>query len=84
MPVEKQVIIIYAATKKYLIDIKIEDILRFEAELFDFIDTRYPEIPKQSGRKGDGRRYGAGTYKGNRGMQKAVPLDGWILVEGRW
>ena len=28
MPVEKQVIIIYAATKKYLIDIKIEDILR--------------------------------------------------------
>ena len=44
MPVEKQVIIIYAATKKYLIDIKIEDILRFEAELFDFIDTRYPEI----------------------------------------
>ena len=46
MPVEKQVIIIYAATKKYLIDIKIEDILRFEAELFDVIDTRYPEIPE--------------------------------------
>ena len=46
MPVEKQVIIIYAATKKYLIDIKIEDILRFEAELFDFVDTRYPEIPE--------------------------------------
>ena len=46
MPVEKQVIIIYAATKKYLIDIKIEDILRFEAALFDFIDTRYPEIPE--------------------------------------
>ena len=46
MPVEKQVIIIYAATKKYLIDIKIEDILRFEAELFDFIDTKYPEIPE--------------------------------------
>ena len=46
MPVEKQVIIKYAATKKYLIDIKIDDILRFEAELFDFIDTRYPEIPE--------------------------------------
>ena len=46
MPVEKQVIIIYAATMKYLIDIKIEDILRFEAELFDFIYTRYPEIPE--------------------------------------
>lgn len=46
MPVEKQVIIIYAATNKYLLDIKIEDILRFEAELFDFIDTKYPEIPE--------------------------------------
>ena len=46
MPVEKQVIIIYGATNKYLLDIKIEDILRFEAELFDFIDTKYPEIPE--------------------------------------
>ncbi len=44
MPVENQVVIIYAATKKYLIDIPVEDILRFEAELFDYIDTKYPEI----------------------------------------
>ena len=46
MPVEKQIIIIYAATKKYLLDIPIEDILRFESELFEFIDTKYPEIPE--------------------------------------
>ena len=46
MPVEKQIIIIYAATKKYLLDIEVEDILRFEQELFDFIDTKYPEIPE--------------------------------------
>lgn len=46
MPVEKQIIIIYAATKKYLLDIDVEDIQRFEAELFDFIDTKYPEIPE--------------------------------------
>ena len=46
MPVEKQIIIIYAATKKYLLDIAVEDILRFESELFDFIDTKYPEIPE--------------------------------------
>ena len=45
MTVEKQVIIIYAATKKYLMDIPVDDILRFESELFDFIDTKYPEIP---------------------------------------
>ncbi len=46
MPVEKQIIIIYAATKKYLLDIPVEDILRFEAELFDYVDTKYPEVPE--------------------------------------
>ena len=45
MPVQYQVIIIYAATKKYLLDIAVEDITRFESELFTFIDTKYPEIP---------------------------------------
>ena len=44
LPVEKQVIIIYAATKKYLIDIPVADILRFEEELFNYVDTKYPEI----------------------------------------
>ncbi len=44
MPVERQVVIIYAATKKYLLDIDVDDISRFESELFDFIDTKYPEI----------------------------------------
>ncbi|MFV0465856.1 MAG: F0F1 ATP synthase subunit alpha [Lachnospiraceae bacterium] len=44
MRVEKQVIIIYAATKKYLLDIPVDQILRFEEELFEYIDTRYPEI----------------------------------------
>lgn len=46
MPVEKQVIIIYAATKKYLLDIPVEDVLRFQDELFEYIDTKYPEIPE--------------------------------------
>ncbi|MGN0413964.1 MAG: F0F1 ATP synthase subunit alpha [Agathobacter sp.] len=45
MPVEKQVIIIYAAVNKYLMDIPVADILRFQNELFEFIDTKYPEIP---------------------------------------
>jgi F-type H+-transporting ATPase subunit alpha len=47
MPVEKQVIIIYAATKKYLLDIPVDDVLRFQDELFDFIDTKYAEIPTE-------------------------------------
>ena len=45
MAVQYQVIIIYAATKKYLIDIPVKDILRFEKELFEFLDTKYPEVP---------------------------------------
>ncbi|MCI7812103.1 MAG: F0F1 ATP synthase subunit alpha [Lachnospiraceae bacterium] len=47
MPVEYQVIIIYAATKKYLLDIPVADILRFERELFEFIKIKYPEIPER-------------------------------------
>ena len=45
MPVQYQVMIIYAATNKYLLDVEVEDITRFEEELFVFIDTKYPEIP---------------------------------------
>ena len=44
-PVWYQVIIIYAATKKYLLDIPVEDVLDFEKGLFAFINTKYPEIP---------------------------------------
>ena len=46
MPVEYQVIIIYAATRKHLLDVAVEDILRFEKGLFEFIQTKYPEIPE--------------------------------------
>ena len=44
LPVWYQVIIIYAATKQYLLDIPVEDILRFEKELFEFMDTKYPDV----------------------------------------
>ena len=46
MPVEYQVIIIYAATKKMILDVDVADITRFEDELFEFIKTKYPEIPE--------------------------------------
>ena len=45
MPVENEVIIIYAATKKYLIDIELEDIHDFEKGLLEYVDTKYPEVP---------------------------------------
>ena len=44
MPVEQQVVIIYAATKRYLLDVEVKDILNFEQGLFEFVDTQYPEI----------------------------------------
>lgn len=45
LPVEYQVIIIYAATRKYLLDIPVSRIGDFEKGLFDYIDIKYPEIP---------------------------------------
>ena len=44
MPVAKQIVIIYAAVKKYLMDIPVEEILHFQDALLELIDTRYPEI----------------------------------------
>ena len=46
MPVQYQVIIIYAVTNKYLLQIPVEDITRFETEFFEFLDTKYPEVPR--------------------------------------
>ena len=45
MPVQYQVIIIYAVTKRFLLDVPGEDITRFEKEFFDYLDTKHPEIP---------------------------------------
>ncbi len=45
MPVQYQVIIIFVATNKYLLDVPVEDITRFEKEFFEFLDTKYPEVP---------------------------------------
>ncbi len=45
MPVEYQVMIIFAATNKFLLDIPVEDITRFETEFFEFIDTYHHDIP---------------------------------------
>ena len=46
LPVEKQVVIIYAAVKKHLLDLAVDQILDFQKELFELIDTKYPEIFK--------------------------------------
>ncbi|WP_182199857.1 F0F1 ATP synthase subunit alpha [Paraliobacillus salinarum] len=42
--VEKQVMIIYSLINGYLDDIPVEDITRFEAELFDFLDLHHADM----------------------------------------
>ena len=44
MSVEKQVIIIFAATKKLLLDIPTNKINEFEEELLRFVENKYPEL----------------------------------------
>ena len=44
--VEHQVMIIYAATNRYLADIPVEEIKDFEKDFYEFMDTQYPEVGK--------------------------------------
>ena len=44
LPVEKQVVIIYAGTRGYLDDLPVKSIRKFEDELYPFIETKYPQI----------------------------------------
>ncbi len=46
VPVEKQVVIIYAGANGYLDDLPVTDVTKFEAELLPFIEAKYPEIYK--------------------------------------
>ena len=45
--VEHQVMIIFAATNRYLADVPVEEIKHFEKEMYDFMDTHYSEIGKE-------------------------------------
>ena len=44
LPIEKQVVIIYAGANGYLDDIPANSVVKFEAELYPFIEAKYPEI----------------------------------------
>jgi len=47
MPVEKQILIIYAGTNGWLDEYPVEVLQRYEQELFRFVENRYPELLKQ-------------------------------------
>ncbi|HUB80433.1 MAG TPA: F0F1 ATP synthase subunit alpha [Bryobacteraceae bacterium] len=44
LPLEKQVVIIFAGTKGHLDDLPVEDCRKFEAGLYEFIDNAHPGI----------------------------------------
>ncbi len=44
VPVEKQVMIIYAATNGYLDDVAVEKVTAWEAEFYRYMDANHPEI----------------------------------------
>ncbi len=47
LPVENQVAIIYAGSKGFLDDVAVEDVTRFEADLYPFLEATHPEILDQ-------------------------------------
>jgi F-type H+-transporting ATPase subunit alpha len=44
LPIEKQIVIIFAGANGYLDDIPAEDVTKFEAELYPFIEAKYPQL----------------------------------------
>ena len=44
VPVEKQILVIYAATNGYVDELPIDAVLKYEAELCAYVESRHPEI----------------------------------------
>ena len=53
IPVEDQVISLYAGTSGHLDDIPVQDVRRFEEGLLDLVRARHPEIPRRIAEQGD-------------------------------
>ena len=51
LPVEKQVAIIYAATKGFIDSVAIEDVRRYEEDLYRFLETRHPSVLDDASRR---------------------------------
>ncbi|MCY6369817.1 F0F1 ATP synthase subunit alpha [Clostridium ganghwense] len=47
MPVEKQIMILYASVNNYLTDIKVSEIKNFENEFLEYIDTHHRSLGKK-------------------------------------
>ena len=72
LTVEQQVLMIFASSNRYLDDIEVSEVRRFERELYPFIETNYPGVLKTHPREESARRFvargdekGAGCVQGN-------------------
>ncbi len=53
LPVEEQVLILYAATNKYLMDIPVSKVRKFNSEYVQFVKDKYPKILASISETGD-------------------------------
>lgn len=53
LPVEEQVIVLYAATKEYLMDISVKEVRRFNEGLLEFVKTNSPDVLSNIRTSGD-------------------------------
>ena len=56
LPVERQVAIIYAGTNGYLDNVALGDVRAFEIELYQFLETRHPQVFRGIAREEAARR----------------------------
>ncbi len=85
LPVEKQVLIIFAGANRFLDDIEVSECGRFERELYPFIETNYPRDFQDAARKEGLRRCLArGNDQGARCVQRALQSYGWHARTRPW
>ncbi|HOV26266.1 MAG TPA: F0F1 ATP synthase subunit alpha [Pseudobacteroides sp.] len=53
IPVEHQVIILYVASNRYLMDIDVKQVRRFNTELVKFMDEKYPQVARSIAETGE-------------------------------
>ena len=77
LPVEKQVIIIYAATNGYLDPVPVEQVRAYETALYKFLDTRQASAAPGAGREEGDRRHDQGRAEpGARRVRQDIRGDG--------
>ena len=86
VPVQHQVMIIYAAINGYLTNIGVQNVREFEKGFYEFMDTQYPEVGrsiKDTGQLSDDAekelREGIELYR--KDFLKSIGLSGMDMIE---